>query len=227
MTDTSVRVLLVDDDALVRSGLSLMLGGRQDLRIVGQAGDGREAVAAVAAGGVDVVLMDVRMPVLDGIEATREITGSGVTTDVLILTTYAEDELVLRALAAGAAGYIVKDSPPDEIVRAVHSVAAGDSVLSPGVTRAVVGALGLSGSGGVGDPDRLSARSRLDALTSREREVAVRLAQGDSNAMIAARLYMGVPTVKAHVSSILTKTATTNRVQAALLIHDAGLDPEL
>ncbi|WIY83543.1 response regulator transcription factor [Propionimicrobium sp. PCR01-08-3] len=226
MTDTPVRVLLVDDDALVRSGLSLMLGGRDDLHVVGQAGDGRAAVEAVGAGGVDVVLMDVRMPVLDGIEATRKITGSGAATDVLILTTYAEDELVLRALAAGAAGYIVKDSPPAEIVRAVHAVAAGDSVLSPGVTRAVVKALGISGSGGVGDPGRRGARSRLDRLTSREREVAVRLAQGDSNAAIAQRLYMGVPTVKAHVSSILAKTGTTNRVQAALLIHDAGLDPE-
>ncbi|WP_433760279.1 response regulator [Nocardia sp. CA-135398] len=221
---TPIRVLVADDDPLVRSGLALMLGGRDDVRITAEAADGQQAVAA--AGRVDVVLMDVRMPRMDGIEATRAIAALPHPVPVIVLTTFADDDLVLEALDAGAAGYLVKDSAPTDIIDALHAVAAGHAVLSPMVTRTVLTALGDPGSrtDPRTAPTRDRARSRLSTLTDRELEVAVRVAHGDSNAEISARLYMSIPTVKTHMSRILDKTRSDNRVEVALLVHDAGLD---
>lgn len=213
----TVRVLLVDDDALVRSGLRLMLGGDPAIEVVGEAADGAEVPAAVAEHRPDVVLMDVRMPKVDGVAATRALRAAPHPPHVLVLTTFDADDLIVAALRAGAAGYLVKDTPPEEIVRAVHAVAAGEAALSPGVTRHVVSMVREDGAG----ERRGRARERLAVLSPREREVAAALGSGAANAEIAEELHMSVPTVKAHVSSVLTKLGLANRVQVALLVHDA------
>ncbi|MFJ7420632.1 response regulator [Streptomyces uncialis] len=221
---TVTKVLLVDDDPLVRAGLSLMLGGAEDIEIVGEAGDGSEVADLVDRLAPDVVLMDLRMPVMDGLTATELLRARDHAPEVIVLTTFHADEQVLRALRAGAAGFVLKDTRPAEIVDAVRRVAAGVPVLSPTVTRQLIGRVA-----GV-DPrqDRLRrARARLAALGEREREVAVAVGHGRSNADIAAQLYMSVATVKTHVSRILAKLDLNNRVQIALLAHDAGwLDDE-
>jgi DNA-binding NarL/FixJ family response regulator len=214
-----IRVLLVDDDPLVRAGLSFMLGGSADLEIVGEAADGDEVRAAVERTRPDVVLMDVRMPGTDGVTATERLHATAEPPQVLVLTTFHADELVLRALRAGAAGFLLKDTPPEEIVAAVRRVAAGDPVLSPAAARQLI----RQATAGGGDERQLRARGRLAGLGEREREVAVRVGRGLANAQIAAELFMSVATVKAHVSRILAKLALTNRVQIALLAHDAGL----
>ncbi|MCA2201461.1 response regulator transcription factor [Streptomyces sp. SMS_SU21] len=199
---TRIRVLLVDDDPLVRAGLSFMLGGADDIEIVGEAADGAEVGALVDRTHPDVVLMDIRMPSVDGLTATEALRGRDDAPQIVVLTTFHADDQVLRALRAGAAGFVLKDTPPAEIVAAVRRVAAGDPVLSPAVTR------------------QLMAHA---ALNDREREVAVAVGRGLANAEIAAALYMSVATVKTHVSRILAKLDLNNRVQIALLAHDAGL----
>ncbi|HEY8473987.1 MAG TPA: response regulator transcription factor [Natronosporangium sp.] len=216
-----VRVLLVDDDPLVRTGLRLLLGGAPDLIVVGEVGDGADAADAVRRLAPDVVLMDIRMPVLDGIDATRSITGRGEPAPaVLVLTTFDSDRNVLAALRAGAAGFLLKHTPPEQIVDAVRRAAAGEPVLSPSVTRRLIDQ--VAGTDPT-PPDRHRlAREKLAQLSEREREVAVAVANGWSNAEIAARLFMSVGTVKAHISSALTKLDLTNRIQLALLAHDAG-----
>jgi DNA-binding NarL/FixJ family response regulator len=213
--DAVIRVLLVDDDALVRSGLRMMLSG--SVEIVGEAEDGREVLAAIDRHRPDVVLMDIRMPQLDGIEATRLVRGQPSPPAVIVLTTFDADELVLRALRAGAAGFLLKDTPPAEIVRAIEHVHAGDSMLSPAVTRQLI-ALVAADDGGRRD----AARARLAALSAREREVADAVGRGAANAEIARELHMSVATVKAHVSRLLVKLEVENRVQVALLVQDAG-----
>uniref|UniRef100_A8LVM8 Two component transcriptional regulator, LuxR family n=2 Tax=Salinispora arenicola TaxID=168697 RepID=A8LVM8_SALAI len=215
-----VRVLIVDDDPLVRAALSMIIGGAPDLVVVGEATDGTEVPAAVAACAPDVVLMDIRMPRLDGLAATEELRSAPNPPEVLVLTTFDADEQVLRALRAGAGGFLLKDTAPAEIVHAVRRVAAGETMLSPTVTRQLVAH--VTGAVGV-DPRRQRARRQLATLSEREREVAIALGQGRSNAEIAGELFMSVATVKAYVSRLLVKLDLNNRVQVALLVHDAGL----
>jgi DNA-binding NarL/FixJ family response regulator len=212
------RVLLVDDDALVRSGLRMMLAGAEGIEVVGEAGDGREVLAAVDRHRPDVVLMDIRMPQLDGIAATHLVRSQPKPPEVIVLTTFDADELVLRALRSGAAGFLLKDTPPPEIVRAIELVHAGESMLSPAVTRRLISLV----AGGAGEEDRRErARERLASLSEREREVALAVGRGAANADIAAELHMSVATVKAHVSRVLVKLEAENRVQIALLVQGA------
>jgi DNA-binding NarL/FixJ family response regulator len=214
-----VRVLIVDDDALVRSGLRMMLAGAETLEVVGEAADGREVLAALDRHRPDVVLMDIRMPQLDGIAATRLVRSQPDPPAVLVLTTFDADELVLRALRAGAAGFLLKDSPPAEIVRAIELVHAGDGMLSPTVTRRLIE---LVAGDGEASQRRERAREALATLSAREHDVALAVGRGASNAEIASELHMSVATVKAHVSRLLAKLDAENRVQVALLVQDAG-----
>ncbi|MEH0980925.1 response regulator transcription factor [Micromonospora sp. CPCC 205556] len=218
-----VRVLIVDDDALVRAGLSMILGGVPDLLVVGEAADGDEVPAAVAAYAPDVVLMDIRMPRVDGLAATEALRALPHPPEVLVLTTFDADEQVLRALRAGAGGFLLKDTPPAEIVQAVRRVAAGEATLSPTVTRTLISHVTAGSAAPAPDPRQVRAVRLLDGLTVREREVAVALGRGRSNAEISAELFMSVATVKAYVSRLLAKLELNNRVQVALLVHDAGL----
>jgi DNA-binding NarL/FixJ family response regulator len=217
MTD-QIRVLVVDDDALVRAGLAMLLAGAEDIAIVGEAADGTEVAAAVAEHRPDVVLMDIRMPGMDGLTATELLRAQRGAPEVIVLTTFEADDYVMRALRAGAGGFLLKDTPPAEIVRAVRGVAAGEPMLSPAVTRRLIGHV----TGSDGDDRRRHARAQLALLTDREREVAVAIGLGKTNAEIGRELYMGVATVKAHVSRVLEKLVLNNRVQIALLVHDAG-----
>ncbi|UUU25976.1 response regulator [Streptomyces sp. DSM 40750] len=216
---TAIRLLLVDDDPLVRAGLSFMLGGADDIEIVGEAADGGEVDALVDRTRPDVVLMDIRMPTVDGLAATERLRGRPDAPQVVVLTTFHADDQVLRALRAGAAGFVLKDTPPAEIVEAVRRVAAGAPVLSPAVTRQLM----AHAAAGAPDTRRTNARSRVAALNDREREVAVAVGRGASNAEIATELFLSVATVKTHVSRILAKLDLNNRVQIALLTYDAGL----
>ncbi len=215
-----IRVLLVDDDTLVRSGLRLMLAGAANLEVVAETDDGRHVLGAVDRHRPDVVLMDIRMPQLDGIAATRLLAGQPDPPAVVVLTTFDADELVLRALQAGAAGFLLKDTPPAEIVRAIELVHAGDAMLSPAVTRRLISLV-------AGDCDAGArtehARNRMATLSPRERDVALAVGRGHANAEIAAELHLSVATVKAHVSRLLDKLDVDNRVQIALLVqHAAG-----
>ncbi|MFI6079664.1 response regulator [Streptomyces sp. NPDC051217] len=219
MTTTTIRLLIVDDDPLVRAGLTFMLGGADGIEIVGEASDGAEVEALVRELTPDVVLMDIRMPAMDGITATELLRARTGAPEVLVLTTFHADEQVLRALRAGAAGFVLKDTPPVEIVAAVRQVAAGEPVLSPAVTRQLMTHV-------AGTPTAVrkdTATGRLTRLGARERQVALAVGRGSSNAEIAAELFMSLPTVKAHVSRILAKLDLNNRVQIALLVHDADL----
>jgi DNA-binding NarL/FixJ family response regulator len=215
----TVRVLLVDDDPLVRSGLRMMLAGAEGIEVVGEVDDGRGALPAVDRHRPDVVLMDIRMPQLDGIAATRLLRSQPQPPAVIVLTTFDADELVLRALRAGAAGFLLKDTPPPELVRAIELVYAGDGMLSPAVTRRLIALVARDGDAGA---RKDSARERLATLSVREREVALAVGQGRPNAEIAAELHMSVATVKAHVSRLLVKLGVDNRVQIALLVQDAN-----
>ena len=222
-TGGTVRVVLVDDDALVRAGLRMILGGSPAIEVVGEAGDGVEGVDVVRRLRPDVVLMDIRMPRRDGLEATRIVlgqNGDGALRPprVLVLTTFDTDDMVLQALAIGANGFLLKDTPPAQIVEAVLGVAAGAPMLSPSVTAQLIARVSQDA-----DPRVAAAQRRLATLTDREREVAVAIGRGLSNAEIADELVMGVPTVKAHVSRLLAKLGADNRVQVALTVHDAGL----
>jgi DNA-binding NarL/FixJ family response regulator len=214
-----IRVLLVDDDPLVRSALSLMLGGQSDIDVVGEAPHGEAGLALVGELEPDVVLMDIRMPVMDGLEATKALHERPSPPSVVVLTTFDADDHVVRAIAAGADGFLLKDTPPGDIVSAIRTVAAGDAMLSPSATRSLVSRLrGMTAS------DRVTqAADRLTVLTERELEVAVCVGRGLSNSEIASELYLSIPTVKSHVSRLLTKLGSTNRVQVAMVVHDAGL----
>ncbi|WP_405990670.1 response regulator [Streptomyces sp. NBC_00986] len=219
-----IRVLLVDDDPLVRSGLRLMLSGADDIEVVAEAADGGEVPALVDEHAPDLVLMDIRMPGVDGLRATELLRSRPGAPAVVMLTTFKDDEQVLGALRAGAAGFLLKHTPPAEIVAAVRRVKAGEPVLSPAVTEQLIARVTQGGDGTVPRrPETAEARIRLDRLGDREREVAVAVGRGRTNAEIAAELYMSVATVKAHVSHILTKLEHTNRVQIALTVHYAGL----
>lgn len=214
MTGPTVRVLVVDDDPLVRAGLRLLLDG-DGLRVVGEAGDGAEAVREVTRLRPDVVLMDLRMPGVDGLAATGTIRDLPDPPQVVVLTTFHADEQVLRALRAGAAGFLLKDTPPLEIVAAVRRVAAGDAQVSPAVVRQLIDHATAS------QPRVEAARRLLATLSDRERAVAEAVGEGLTNAEIGRRLHLSVPTVKGHVTAILAKLGAANRVQVALLVHDA------
>ncbi|MFJ6854394.1 response regulator [Streptomyces sp. NPDC091271] len=217
-----VRLAVIDDDPLVRAGLALMLGGDRGIDLVGEGADGTEVAALVARTHPDVLLMDIRMPGMDGLAATEELRRRPGAPEVIVLTTFHADEQVLRAIRAGAAGFVLKDTPPAQIVEAVLRVAAGEPVLSPAVTRRLM-------ARAAGDPAddrrgrRTRARQRFAELGEREQDVASAVGRGSSNAEIAAALHLSVATVKAHVSRILARLELNNRVQIALLVHDAGL----
>jgi DNA-binding NarL/FixJ family response regulator len=218
-------VLLVDDDPLVRSALALILGGERDIEVVGEASDGHEGVQMAGALRPDVVLMDIRMPRLDGLGATRELHSRPDPPKVIVLTTFDADEHVVEALASGADGFLLKDTPPPQIVDAVRKVVDDEPMLSPSVTRTLIRRLR-------DEPDEAAstaaaraeaAQARMVLLTDRERDVALAVGRGLSNAEIAGDLYLSVPTVKAHVSRLFDKLQVTNRVQIAICVHDAGL----
>ncbi len=213
----TVRVLLVDDDALVRAGLRIILSSAEDLEVVGEADDGARAVAAVREHRPDVVLMDIRMAEMDGITATAALRRLDEPPQVIVLTTFQADEQVMSALRAGASGFLVKDTPPAEIINAVRLVASGEAIISPSVTRTL---LSHFGDGQASDRRRAAAH-RLATLTEREREVAAAIGGGASNAEVAASLFMSEATVKAHVSRLFTKLDVANRVQIAIVVHDA------
>nr|WP_227464118.1 response regulator transcription factor [Nocardioides lijunqiniae] len=220
---SSVRVLIVDDDPLVRSALGLMLGGQADVEVVGEAADGRAGVALARDLAPDVVLMDIRMPRLNGLDATQVLRDEPQPPRVIVLTTFDADEHVLGALAAGADGFLLKDTPPAQILDAIRKVASGEPILSPSATRTLIDRVRTES----GDGRAAEAERRLAVLTDREREVALAVGGGLSNAEIAASLHLSVPTVKAHVSRLFEKLGTTNRVQIAICVHEAGaLDAE-
>ena len=213
----TVKVLLVDDDPLVRAALRMILSSTDDLEVVGEADDGAGAVAAVRAHDADVVLMDIRMAKMDGITATTALRRLDSPPQIIMLTTFQADEQVMGALRAGASGFLVKDTPPAEIINAVRVVAAGDAMISPSVTRTLLDHFGDSPA----SARRRAAARLLAKLTEREREVAAAIASGASNAEAAAALFMSEATVKAHVSRLLTKLDVGNRVQIAIVVHDA------
>jgi DNA-binding NarL/FixJ family response regulator len=213
-----IRVLVVDDDALVRAAIAMMLAGAEDIAIVAEVTDGNEVAGAVAEHRPAIVLMDIRMPGMDGLAATELLRAQDNAPEVIVLTTFQDDDYVLRALRAGASGFLLKHTPPADIIRAVRAVAAGEPMLSPTITRRLIGHVTDSEA-----RDRTrNARERLDRLTERERDVAVAIGLGKTNAEISRELYMSVATVKTHVSRVLEKLECNNRVQIALLAHDAG-----
>jgi len=212
-----VKVLLVDDDALVRAGLRLILSSAEDIEVVGEIDDGSGAAAAVRQHRPDVVLMDIRMREMDGITATAALRRLDPPPQVVVLTTFQADEQVVAALRAGASAFLVKDTPPSDIINAVRLVAAGDAIISPSVTRTLLSHFGNSEAS---ERHRLAAQ-QLVSLTDREREVATAVGAGASNSEIATSLYMSEATVKAHVSRLLSKLGVSNRVQIAILVHDA------
>ncbi|WP_351236405.1 response regulator transcription factor [Streptomyces sp. NPDC002133] len=232
-----IRVLLADDDPLVRVGLRMMLGGVDDITVVGEASDGSELPALVDLHTPDLILMDIRMPTMDGIEATRILRARTDPPEIIMLTTFTTDGYVLRALQAGASGFLLKHTLPEDIVTAVRRAAAGEPVLSPDVLRQLIDTVAAVPTGGTaaqhtpaapqapapGGQDAQGAQALIGRLGVREREVAFAIAEGKTNAQIAADLYMSIPTVKAHVSHVLTKLELSNRVQIALLVYRTGL----
>ena len=219
--DGPVRVLIVDDQPLMRQGFRMILSSQPGIEVVGEAADGLSAIEGVNRTHPDVVLMDIRMPGLDGIEATKQIRGSRV----LILTTFGHDEYVVEALMAGASGFLLKDATPEELVHAVRVVAAGESLLAPAVTTTLLARVlpGLGRAGGGGAAKDMAGDEVLAQLTDRELEVLKLVARGRSNAEIAADLYISEATVKTHVSHLLSKLALRDRVQAVVLAFEAGL----
>ncbi|WP_110946132.1 response regulator transcription factor [Streptomyces avicenniae] len=222
-----IRVVVADDDALVRAGLSLILGADPGIEVVAEAADGREAVSAAALHRPDVVLMDIRMPRMDGLAATEALRADGEGPVVIVLTTFNTDEYVLRALRAGASGFLLKDVPPTDFLQAVRIAARGEAMLSPAVTSRLIDHVVRDGGGGRdgrdGERARRARRARtaLDVLSVRERQVALAVGGGRSNAEIGAELFMSVGTVKTYVSRILDKLGCDNRVQIAILVHEA------
>ncbi|RSM66462.1 DNA-binding response regulator [Amycolatopsis sp. WAC 01376] len=211
-----IRVVVVDDQELMRVGFRMVLGAQADIEVVGEAGDGAQAIRLAEELRPDVVLMDVRMPVLDGVEATKRIVEAG-TARVLVMTTFDLDEYVYSALQGGASGFLLKDTQPDHLVSALRAVASGDAVVSPSVTRRLLDR--FVGAGG--KPMRDAAE--LDVLTEREREVLVLIAKGLSNLEIAETLFLSEATVKTHVGRILSKLDLRDRVQAVVLAYETGL----
>jgi DNA-binding NarL/FixJ family response regulator len=211
----SIRVLVVDDQGLVRAGFRMILEAQPDIEVVGEAGDGRQAVEMSRRLVPDVVLMDIRMPNLDGIEATRLLASS---TRVVMLTTFDLDEYVFDALGAGASGFVLKHVPPEELIQAVRVVAGGEALLAPSVTRRLIEEFARRPR-----PGSPAASGELDSLTEREREVLALLARGLTNAEIAARLQVGEATVKTHVAHVLDKLGLRDRVQAVILAYEVGL----
>jgi DNA-binding NarL/FixJ family response regulator len=214
---TPVRVLLVDDDDLMRAGLRSVLSSDETIEVAGEAGDGRAAVDRVRELRPDVVLMDVRMPSLDGISATREILAARPDAKVVILTTFEEDDYIFGALSAGASGFLLKRTTPEELIAGLHTVAAGDSLLSPSVTRRVVERMARQPAPGT------ASSERLDELTPREREVLELVARGLSNSEIATAFVIEESTVKTHVKRILMKLRLRDRVQAVIFAYESGL----
>ena len=213
----AIRVFLADDQALVRSGFRMLIESEDDLVVVGEASDGAATLRALSAQPVDVVLMDIRMPVMDGVEATRLIVQSGLPTRVLVLTTFDLDEYVFAALKAGASGFLLKDARPADLLNAIRTVAAGEAVMAPSATRRLLDHVvpTLPASPGVDH--------RLDVLTAREREVLIEIAAGATNAEIATTLYMAEGTVKTHIGRLLAKLHTRDRVGLVLLAYETGL----
>ncbi|MFS8101102.1 response regulator transcription factor [Lentzea alba] len=213
-----IRVLIADDEPLMRAGIKAILGTADDIELVAEAGDGREALQIVRERRVDVAVLDIRMPRMDGLACARELRTVAPSVRVVMLTTFGEDENIVRALSDGAAGFLLKDSAPEELLRAVRAVNNGEAYLSPMVTSRVVGMVATSGQ-----PKRQEAQKAVAGLTEREVEVLALLGQGMSNADVGAKLHMSEATVKTYVSRLLAKLGLTNRVQAALLARDAGL----
>ena len=211
----SISVLVADDQSMVRAGFRLLLGGEDGLDVVAEAGDGNEAIAKAARFRPTIVLMDIRMPELDGLEATRRILAADPEARVLILTTFDLDEYIFAALTAGASGFVLKDDPPEQLIAAIRTVAAGSALLSPAVTKRVIARFARLPAP--------SSPSGLDELTSREQEVFRLMADGLSNAEIGRELYIGETTVKTHVTQVLRKLDLRDRVQAVVLAHECGL----
>lgn len=214
-----IRVLVADDEPLIRAGIRMILDSADDIDVVAEGANGREAVDLALRHSVDVALLDIQMPVLDGLSALAELRRAAPSVRVLILTTFGERDNVLRALSNGGAGFLLKDSAPDELIHAVRAAAVGGAYLSPAATRHVADSFASGGAAERGE----EARRRLEVLTGREREVLELLGEGLSNADAGARLHMSEATVKTYVSRILSKLGCGNRVQAALLARDAGL----
>ena len=219
--DRRIGVVIVDDDALVRVGLVMMMGGAPDVRVLAEAEDGAAVQELVERHAPDVVLMDIRMPTVDGLTATERLRALPDPPEVLVLTTFDADEHVLRALRAGAAGFLLKDTPPRELINAVHTVHEGHAMLAPSVTKRMLERF-ASPAPADSAAGRSEAVERLSVLSDRERQVLVAVAEGKSNAEVGRALGMRETTVKAHVSRILAKLEMSNRVQAAILAHDAG-----
>jgi DNA-binding NarL/FixJ family response regulator len=213
----SLRVVVADDQAMVRAGFRSLLNEEPDLEVVGEAADGEQAVAAVRRFRPDVALMDIRMPTVDGLEATRRIVADGLATRILILTTFDLDEYVYEGLRAGASGFLLKDASPEQLIAAIHVVAEGEAVLAPTVTRRVVEAFARIPAA----DDAL--RAALESLTAREREVLRLLARGRSNAEIARELFVSEATAKTHVRHVLSKLDLRDRVQAVVFAYESGL----
>jgi DNA-binding NarL/FixJ family response regulator len=219
-----IRVLLADDQELLRAGFSMVLAAQEGIEVVGEAGDGDEAVVLTGRLDPDVVLMDVRMPGVDGIEATRRLAATGARARVLILTTFDLDEYAFSGLRVGASGFLLKDVPPDQLTHAIRAVAAGDAVVAPRVTRRLLDAFAHRLPNRADEPPRTAAENpRLQELTAREREVLLEVATGRTNAEIAERLVLSEATVKTHVGRILAKLDLRDRVQAVILAYELGL----
>jgi DNA-binding NarL/FixJ family response regulator len=212
-----VRVLIVDDDDLMRAGLKSVLASDESVQVVGEIGDGRAAVQSTREHRPDVVLMDIRMPGLDGIAATSEVLAASPDVKVVMLTTFEEDDYIFGALNAGASGFLLKRTRPEELIAAIHTIAAGDSLLSPSVTRRVIDRMARV------PPVEVSSNRRLDSLTPREREVLELVARGLSNGEIATALFVEESTVKSHVKRILMKLGLRDRVQAVIFAYESGL----
>lgn len=218
MAEDVIRVALVDDDSLVRAGLGMILGADPGIEIVGEGADGSEAVTLVHRHRPDVLLMDVRMPTMDGIAATKAVTALAEAPRIIMLTTFDMDEYVFQALEAGASGFLLKDTAPQDLARAVHVIAGGEAMLFPTVTKRMLSHFSEANPG-----TRQDRHPGLDQLTERETEVLGAVGAGLSNAQIGMRLFMSEATVKAHVSKIFAKLDCTNRVQIAIIAHEAGL----
>jgi DNA-binding NarL/FixJ family response regulator len=213
----SISVVLVDDQALIRTGFKMILESEDDIEIVGEAGDGEQGVVAVRRLRPDVVLMDVQMPTMDGLEATsRIVQEDSISSRIVILTTFERDDYIFDALRAGASGFLLKNSPPDELVHAVRVVAAGEALLAPSVTRKVIEEF-------LEQPARHNSEAELGRLTERETEILKLLATGKSNAELARHLFVGEGTIKTHVSNVLTKLGLRDRMQAVIFAYESGL----
>jgi DNA-binding NarL/FixJ family response regulator len=211
----SIRVLVADDQSMVRAGFRMLLGGEDDIDVVAEAGDGREAVDKAARFEPNVVLMDIRMPDVDGLQATREILAASPEVRILILTTFDLDEYIYEALSAGASGFVLKDDPPEQLIAAIRTVAAGDALLSPSVTNRVISQFARL--------QRPAPPKELDELTARERDVLRLIAKGLSNAEIGEELFISDTTVKTHVTHVLQKLNLRDRVQAVVLAYQSGI----